>query len=191
MWNGSIRHQAFICRLCTMLSHWTVFFLVYQKKNKYMHLWQIIMETVKKWRCGKPVSVLDSLFSIAGQSSWWCPLICSLKTTFLVLLLQCFFSPTELKFAADLPGNCLETIGCCWRTYLMYPFRGLFGGPLGWELRYFTVLMCAAGRTQVHLQKTHTSQIVLSAKHTHKCVVWKMEQWKIKRQLNHRYVRTF
>lgn len=55
-----------------------------------------------------------------------------------------------------LPGNCLDTIGCCWRTNLMYPFRGLFGGPLGWELRYFTVLTYVGGRTRVHLQHTHT-----------------------------------
>lgn len=36
----------------------------------------------------------------------------------------------------------------------MYPFRGLLGGPLGWELRYFTVLTYVAGKTLVHLQHT-------------------------------------
>lgn len=77
--------------LCSHIGQFFFFLFGVYKKNKYMHLSQIIMETVKKWRCGKPVSVLDSLFSIAGQSSWWCPLICSLKTTFLVLLLVFFF----------------------------------------------------------------------------------------------------
>lgn len=41
----------------------------------------------------------------------------------------------------SLPGNCLDTIGCCCRTYLIYPFRGLLGGPLGRELRFFSVLL--------------------------------------------------
>lgn len=60
------------------------------------------------------------------------------------------------------PGNCLDTIGCCWRTYLIYPFRGLFGGPLGRELRFFTVVVYGAGRTQVHLKHT---QILLAVVH--------------------------
>lgn len=51
------------------------------------------------------------------------------------------------------PGNSLDTVGSCWTTYLTYPFRGLFG-PLGRELRYFTVLIYVAGRTQLHLQHT-------------------------------------
>lgn len=53
---------------------------------------------------------------------------------------------------AYLPGNCLATIGCCCRTYLIYPLRGLFGGPLDWEVRYFTGLMNVAGTTLVDLQ---------------------------------------
>lgn len=60
------------------------------------------------------------------------------------------------------PGNCLDTIGCCWRTYLIYPFRGLFGGPLGRELRFFTAVVYGEGRTQVHLRHT---QILLAVVH--------------------------
>lgn len=56
---------------------------------------------------------------------------------------------------ADLPGYCLIITGRCSKTYLMYPFRGLLGGPLGWEVRHFTGLMYVAGRTLVHLQRAH------------------------------------
>lgn len=58
----------------------------------------------------------------------------------------------EVSSAADLPGYCLVMTGCCCRTYLMYPFRGLFGGPLCWEVRHFTELMYVTGRILVPLQ---------------------------------------
>ena len=69
---------------------------------------------------------------------------------------------------AYLPGNCLATIGCCCRTYLIYPLRGLFGGPLDWEVRYFTGLMNVAGTTLVDLQtmwKAYYTDSIISQHH--------------------------
>lgn len=160
------KHQQW-CRLSCYFT-----FLLTNKMNKHMHLEENILETVKKLEHRKPVSVVDSTFSIAGQSSSWYPRFWSLKRSFLVLIwnwniyvviikmYNLFFTQQSERYCW--PGNCLDTIGCCWRTYLIYPFRGLFGGPLGRELRFFTALVYGAGRTLLHLKHT---QILLAVVH--------------------------
>lgn len=111
-----------------------------------------------------PVSALGSWFSTAGRSSWWCPPLWFLKGEnhemslwptlqegFLWKLRAGYEEAFSLS-VADLPGFCWTTNGCCCRKYLMYPFTGLFGGTLAWEVRHFTGVRYV-GRTPVHLKE--------------------------------------